>query len=45
MNAFKQIAAGYSADEKTALSNGAAAKAYRLQVRGRSFCERAPAWV
>jgi predicted TIM-barrel fold metal-dependent hydrolase len=31
-NAFKRIAAGYSADEKTALFSGAAAKAYRLQV-------------
>jgi hypothetical protein len=34
MKAFKQIAAGYCADEKTALFSGAAAKAYRLQVSG-----------
>ena len=31
-NALKRIAAGYSADERTALFSGAAAKAYRLQV-------------
>jgi len=31
-NAFKRIAAGYSADEKIALFSGAAAKAYRLAV-------------
>jgi L-fuconolactonase len=31
-NAFKRIAAGYSADEKTALFSGAAAQAYRLQL-------------
>src|SRR6516165_2879752 len=31
-NAFKRLAAGYSADEKTALFSGAASKAYRLQV-------------
>jgi predicted TIM-barrel fold metal-dependent hydrolase len=31
-NAFKRIAAGYSADEKTALFTGAAKKAYRLDV-------------
>ena len=31
-NAFKRIAAGYSADEKIALFSGASAKAYRLQV-------------
>jgi L-fuconolactonase len=31
-NAFKRIAAGYSADEKAALFSGAAAKAYRLQA-------------
>jgi predicted TIM-barrel fold metal-dependent hydrolase len=31
-NAFKRLAAGYSAHEKTALFSGAAAKAYRLQV-------------
>jgi predicted TIM-barrel fold metal-dependent hydrolase len=31
-NAFKRIAAGCSADEKTALFSGAAAKAYRLEV-------------
>ena len=31
-NAFKRLAAGYSADEKAALFSGAAAKAYRLQV-------------
>ena len=31
-NAFKRIAAGYSADEKTALFSGAAAKAYHLTV-------------
>jgi predicted TIM-barrel fold metal-dependent hydrolase len=30
-NAFKRIAAGYSADEKNALFSGAAAKAYRLE--------------
>ena len=29
-NAFKRVAAGYSADEKRALFHGAAAKAYRL---------------
>jgi hypothetical protein len=29
-NAFKRIAAGYSADEKAALFHGAAANAYRL---------------
>ena len=29
-NAFKRIAAGYSADEKAALFAGAAAKFYRL---------------
>jgi hypothetical protein len=45
MNAFKRIAAGHAADEKTALFSGAAAKAYGLQVSGWSFCERAPAWV
>jgi len=31
-NAFKRIAAGYSADEKRALFYGAAAKAYRLNL-------------
>jgi predicted TIM-barrel fold metal-dependent hydrolase len=31
-NAFTRIAAGYSADEKTALFSGAASKAYRLAV-------------
>jgi L-fuconolactonase len=31
-NAFKRIAAHYSADEKTALFSGAAKKAYRLEV-------------
>ena len=31
-NTFKRIAAHYSADEKTALFGGAAAKAYRLQT-------------
>jgi len=31
-NTFKHIAAGYSADEKTALFSGAAAKAYHLTV-------------
>jgi L-fuconolactonase len=31
-NAFKRIAAGCSADEKTALFSGAASKAYRLSV-------------
>ena len=31
-NAFKRIAAGYSADEKTGLFSGAAKKAYRLDV-------------
>jgi L-fuconolactonase len=31
-NTFKRIAAGYSADEKTALLRGAAAKAYRLTL-------------
>jgi predicted TIM-barrel fold metal-dependent hydrolase len=31
-NAFKRIAAGYSADEKTALFSGAASKAYHLTV-------------
>jgi predicted TIM-barrel fold metal-dependent hydrolase len=31
-NAFKRIAAGHSADEKTALFSGAANKAYRLDV-------------
>jgi len=31
-NAFKRIAAGYSADEKTGLFSGAAKKAYRLEV-------------
>jgi len=31
-NAFKRIAAGYSADEKAALFSGAAAKAYRLET-------------
>jgi L-fuconolactonase len=31
-NAFKRLAAGYSADEKTALFSGAAKKAYRLDV-------------
>jgi predicted TIM-barrel fold metal-dependent hydrolase len=31
-NALKRIAAGYSADERTALFSGAAAKAYRPQV-------------
>jgi predicted TIM-barrel fold metal-dependent hydrolase len=31
-NAFKRIAAGYSADEKTALFSGAAKSAYRLDV-------------
>jgi predicted TIM-barrel fold metal-dependent hydrolase len=31
-NAFKRLAAGYSADEKAALFSGAASKAYRLQV-------------
>jgi predicted TIM-barrel fold metal-dependent hydrolase len=31
-NAFKRLAAGYSADEKTALFSGAAKKAYRLDA-------------
>jgi predicted TIM-barrel fold metal-dependent hydrolase len=31
-NAFKRIAAAYSADEKTALFSGAAKAAYRLNV-------------
>jgi predicted TIM-barrel fold metal-dependent hydrolase len=31
-NAFKRIASGCSADEKTALFSGAAAKAYRLHL-------------
>jgi L-fuconolactonase len=31
-NTFKRIAAGYSADEKTALFSGAAAKAYHLNL-------------
>ena len=31
-NAFKRIAAGHSADEKTALFSGAAARAYRLEM-------------
>jgi len=31
-NVFKRLAAGYSADEKTALFSGAAKKAYRLEV-------------
>jgi predicted TIM-barrel fold metal-dependent hydrolase len=31
-NALKRIAAGCSADERTALFSGAAAKAYRPQV-------------
>ena len=31
-NAFKRIAAGYSADEKRALFSGTAAKAYRLDL-------------
>ena len=31
-NAFKRLAAGYSADEKTWLFSGAAKKAYRLPV-------------
>jgi predicted TIM-barrel fold metal-dependent hydrolase len=31
-NAFKRIAAGYSADETTALFSGAAKRAYRLEV-------------
>lgn len=31
-NAFKRIAHGYSADEKTALFSGTAAKTYRLQL-------------
>jgi len=31
-NAFKRLAVGYSADEKTALFSGAARKAYRLDV-------------
>ena len=31
-NTFKRIAAGHSADEKTALFSGAARKAYRLAV-------------
>jgi predicted TIM-barrel fold metal-dependent hydrolase len=31
-NAFKRLAAGYSADEKTALFSGAAKRAYRLEV-------------
>jgi L-fuconolactonase len=31
-NAFKRLAAGHSADEKTALFSGAAKKAYRLEV-------------
>jgi predicted TIM-barrel fold metal-dependent hydrolase len=31
-NAFKRVAAGYSADEKRALFHGAAAKAYRLNL-------------
>jgi predicted TIM-barrel fold metal-dependent hydrolase len=32
-NAFKRIAAGHSADEKTALFSGTAKRAYRLDVR------------
>jgi predicted TIM-barrel fold metal-dependent hydrolase len=31
-NAFKRLAAGYSADEKTALFSGSASKFYRLQL-------------
>jgi hypothetical protein len=31
-NTLKRLAAGYSADEKTALFSGAAKKAYRLEV-------------
>ena len=31
-NAFKRLANGHSADEKTALFSGAAPKAYRLPV-------------
>jgi predicted TIM-barrel fold metal-dependent hydrolase len=31
-NAFKRLAAGYSADEKTALFSGSAAQAYRLKL-------------
>jgi predicted TIM-barrel fold metal-dependent hydrolase len=31
-NAFKRLAAGYSADEKTALFSGAASKFYRLNL-------------
>ncbi len=31
-NTFKRIATGYSADEKTALFSGTAAKAYRLTL-------------
>ena len=31
-NAFKRLAAGYSADEKTALFSGAACKAYRISI-------------
>jgi hypothetical protein len=31
-NTFKRPAAGYSADEKTALFSGAAKNAYRLEV-------------
>jgi L-fuconolactonase len=31
-NAFKVIAAGYSADEKTALFSGAASDVYRLKL-------------
>ncbi|MGA7259313.1 MAG: amidohydrolase family protein [Stellaceae bacterium] len=31
-NTFKRIAAGYSAEEKTALFSGTAAKAYRLTL-------------
>ena len=31
-NAFKIVAAGYSADEKAALFSGTAAKVYRLEI-------------
>ena len=31
-NAFKHIAKGYSADEKTALFSGTATKVYRLAI-------------
>ena len=40
-NAFKRIAAGCSADEKTALFSGAAKKAYRLRCKEKPFTHQA----